>query len=142
MIQPIEKGRFNMLNVIFQQQSLQFNWLSKTLRNMIKKGILFHSVSRQRWNFATYNLLKEFQCFTFEEVKLVWEYIPRESQSQILKIFPHEKMHIILEYLEGSDDCYNDVSPSVSLFSTLVQPHASTRHIYVFMRISGICISY
>ena len=42
MIQPIGKRGFNMLNVVFQQQSLQFHWLSKTLHNANEKAIWEH----------------------------------------------------------------------------------------------------
>ena len=42
MIQPLEKGGFNMLDVFIQQQSLQFNWLAKTLSNVNEKALWEH----------------------------------------------------------------------------------------------------
>ena len=39
MIQPVEKGGFNMFNVFFQYYSLQFQWLSKTLHNANEKAL-------------------------------------------------------------------------------------------------------
>ena len=106
----------------------------KLNKNVLKKGILFHSCSRPRWNFATYNLLKDLQCFTFEEVRLVWEYIPHDSQCQILNSFQSKYRHVISAYFNGSDDDYYEDSPVTSLYSTIIQPQARTRHIYVFMR--------
>ena len=42
MIQPIEKGGFNMVNVHYQCEALQFQWLSKTLLNMEERAIWEH----------------------------------------------------------------------------------------------------
>ena len=203
MVQPLEKGGFNMLSVHYQCQALQFQWLSKTLRNsnekavwehylrscilipleeflccnffaksfhklirniksipffwlrllhvwfkesyvriavindmlndkMISKGILFNSTCKKVSldDAGCYKWLKDFGCFTFEEVKQVWEYLSLSDREKILNMFRRNCRQAIHDY-------FNDLvftSGECSMVSILLQPHTRTKQIYMALR--------
>ena len=209
MIQPLEKGGFNMLNVYYQCQSLQFQWLSKTLRNinekavwehylrscilipleqflccnffaksfhklirniksilffwlrllqvwfkesyvrvvvqdnvcndkMISKGIIFNSACKKKSldDIGFYEWLKDFGCFTFEEVKEVWEYLSPSDQGKIMSVF-------CVPYRQVIQDYFNDVvfaSNEKSILSIPLQPNTRTKQIYMALRVKHFAL--
>ena len=207
MIQPVEKGGFNMLNVFYECEALQFQWLSKTLTNveeravwehylrscilipleqflccncfprayykMIKnvnsmpafwhnlfkiwfketyvrnalkenflnedmksKGILFNSVCNRlgkktaEIQLGYYEWLKAFGCFTFEEVKEVWQHLSSNDQETIMELFDRPCRQAILHYFSGIDITSN----KQTLVSVLLQPTTRTKQIYLALR--------
>ena len=71
---------------------------------MLSKGILFNSAcaySQSHSNVHLFKWLKEFECFTFEEVKAVWAYILENEQEIIMMIFKAGFRHVIGEFFMG-----------------------------------------
>ena len=103
---------------------------------MISKGILFNSVCKKVCKKSSeeemhcYQWLKDFGCFTFEEVKEVWQYLSPYDQEKIMGIF-------CLSYRQAIQNYFNDVdlvSNAQSIVSVLLQPSTRTKQIYLALR--------
>ena len=72
---------------------------------MVNKGVLFNSAcSYPPHDFDMYTWLKDFKVFTFEEVKLIWEFMDHNDQIVFLSQYGIHCRGIIREFLEGDID--------------------------------------
>ena len=97
---------------------------------MLQKGVLFNSSCSAKWDIGQYEWLQQFQCFTFEELKAVWEYIPQVDKDKLMSSFRCNVHDVILEFLDS------DLNQTVenSLYYVLTTPNTRTKQISIFLR--------
>ena len=96
---------------------------------MEDKGLSFNSSGHcKQWDIPLYQWLIEFGCFTFAEVKAVWEFIPQNEQEHIISIFREPTRKIVLEFFTHDQTVANK-----SVYAVLHEPCMKTRTIYKFL---------
>ena len=99
---------------------------------MFNKGLLFNSkLGRSSYNFFAYEWLKERGCFTFEEVKQIWEFLTVNEHDNLLRNFNYKVRKDIVTFMEDQD--INVSSNNQSLFNVIMKPNCRTKQIYLFV---------